>query len=284
MRCAKRSHSSKAAAAALKSVPRRSSRTRWRAWLLSWLAATSASAAAPSLRYEVIARYSHPDTVFTQGLELEGDTIYESSGLYWRSYIAKRPLQTQTPAQKRSLPYPVFGEGLTLWRERIYVLTWREQRGFIFDKASLKKLAEFSYSGEGWGLAHNDSTLIMSDGSDTLRFLDPQTLAVKNSLAVSEDGIPINNLNELEWIPAHAAQPARLLANIWQSDEIAVIDTESGHITARIDLSRLYPKPTRSAKADVLNGIAFDARDQTLLVTGKFWPYMYRIRVLDALP
>jgi glutamine cyclotransferase len=236
------------------------------------------------LRYEVVARYPHAGPAFTQGLELSGDTIYESSGLYGYSYIATRSPQTPADEQQQSLPYSVFGEGLTLWNDRVYMLTWRERRGFIFDKKTLKKLGEFSYDGEGWGLAHTSDALIMSDGTPTLRFLNPRSLRVEKTIDVSEGEMPVDNLNELEWIPTHGAQPARLLANIWQSDDIAVIDTENGHITARIGLSNLYPKTTRSAKADVLNGIAFDARDRTLLVTGKFWPFIYRIRLLDALP
>lgn len=252
--------------------------------MLCWLIATHACAASPVLRYEVIARLKHPDNAFTQGLEISGDTVYESSGLYWRSYIATWPLQTQTIASKKSLPYTVFGEGLTVLNDRIYTLSWREKRGFIFDKKTLNKLDEFSYQGEGWGLTHDNHALIMSDGSDTLRFINPTTFATDRSVNVSEDATPIENINELEWIPAHKEQPARLLANIWQSDEIVVINTESGQVTARLDLSKLYPKSTRGEKVDVLNGIAFDARDQTLLITGKFWPYVYKIRILDALP
>ncbi len=241
-------------------------------------------AATPTLRYEVVARYPHPEAAFTQGLELSGDTVYESSGLYSRSYIATWSLNTQTLTQKQTLSSSVFGEGLTLWNDRIYVLTWREQRGFIFDKNTMKKIGEFSFSGEGWGLTHTDRALIMSDGSAVLRFIDPQALREEKTVNVSQDGTPLDNLNELEWIPARNAQPARLLANIWQSDDVAVIDIDSGHVTARIDLSKLYPKTTRSTHADVLNGIAFDTHDQTLLITGKLWPYVYRIRLLDALP
>lgn len=241
-------------------------------------------AATPTLRYEVVARYPHPEAAFTQGLELSGDTVYESSGLYSHSYIATWSLNTQTLEHKQTLPYSVFGEGLTLWDERIYVLTWREQRGFIFDKNTMKKIGEFSFSGEGWGLTHTDRALIMSDGSAALRFIDPQALREEKTVNVSQDGTPLDNLNELEWIPARNAQPARLLANIWQSDDVVVIDIDSGHVTARIDLSKLYPKTTRSTHADVLNGIALDTHDQTLLITGKLWPYVYRIRLLDALP
>jgi glutaminyl-peptide cyclotransferase len=248
------------------------------------LVSFSCFAATPTLRYEVIARYPHPESAFTQGLEIDGDTIFESSGLYDRSYIATWHLLETKQNTKQSLPSATFGEGLTLWGERLYVLTWREQRGFIFDKTTLEKKAEFSYEGEGWGLTHTNRTLIMSDGTPALRFIDPQTLRVEKTLNATENGVRIDNLNELEWIPAHENQPARLLANIWQSEDIVVIDTDNGHITARIDLSKLYPKTTRSTHADVLNGIAFDARDKTLLITGKRWPFVYRIRLLDALP
>lgn len=241
-------------------------------------------AATPILRYEVVARYPHPAAAFTQGLELNGDTLYESSGLYQRSYIVAWHLQDQTPQSKQTLPDAFFGEGLTLWNDRIYVLTWREQRGFIFDKTTFKKIGEFSYDGEGWGLTHNDNDLIMSDGSATLRVLNPQTLQVEKTIAVTEDGKSIDNLNELEWIPAHEHNPQRLLANIWQTDSIAVIDPTNGNVTARFDLTNLYPKSTRNSHADVLNGIALDPRDHTLLITGKFWPFVYRVRLLDPLP
>lgn len=257
---------------------------RW-AWLLCWwLAAQCAGAATPFLRYEVVARYAHPGPAFTQGLALSGDSVFESSGLYGHSFTTIWSLSNSTPLARQSLPASVFGEGLTLWNERLYVLSWREQRGFILDSKTLKKLGEFAYSGEGWGLSHTGTRLIMSDGSATLRLLEPRTFEVNRTIQVTDGELPLTQLNELEWIPAQNERPARLLANIWQSDEIAVIDIEDGRVTARLDLSRIYPKPVRAAKADVLNGIAFDERDGTLLVTGKFWPHVYRIRVLDALP
>ena len=239
--------------------------------------------AIPTLRYEVVARYAHPEPAFTQGFELDNGIVYESSGLYGRSYLATWQLE-QTRKHKEALPTAVFGEGLTVFGNRIYLVTWREQRGFIFDKATLQKLGEFSYSGEGWGLTHDGHHLIMSDGSATLRFIDPQSQRTEKNLAVTEDGAPVELLNELEWIPAQGNRPARLLANIWQRDEIVAIDPESGHVTARLDLSHLYPKSSRAANADVLNGIAFDNTDHTLLITGKLWPFVYRLKLLDAPP
>ena len=265
-------------------LPRRF-RTRLSAGIaLACLLPFNAHGATPSLRYEVVARYAHLDTAFTQGLELDGDTLYESSGLYERSYLAVWSPQMRSISKKRMLPESVFGEGLTLWRDRIYVLTWRGQRGFIFDRETLKELGQFTYSGEGWGLTHDGQALIMSDGTSTLRFLDPLTLHTKGTLEVTEDGNPVKDINELEWLPAHDREPVRLLANIWQRDQVVVIDPGNGHVTARIDFSRLYPKPTRDPHADVLNGIALDSRDRSLLITGKFWPYLYRVHLLEKLP
>ncbi len=151
----------------------------------------------------------------------------------------------------------------------------------MFDKATLTKIGEFAYRGEGWGLTHDSRALIMSDGSDTLRWLDPSDFHSLKNLPVNDDGQPVERLNELEWIPPAQSQPARILANIWQTNSIVAIDPDSGNVTARIDLSQLYPSGQRSAHADVLNGIAFDPRDNTLLITGKFWPSVFRLRPLD---
>jgi glutamine cyclotransferase len=246
--------------------------------LLSLFGAAS-TGAAPNLTYTVVARYAHPDIPFTQGLELDGNTMYESSGLYRQSFISRWHLGEQNALDKRAMTPDVFAEGLTLFGQRLYVLSWKEQRATVFDKATLNKIGEFTYSGEGWGLTHDNSALIMSDGSATLRWLDPTDFRSLKNLTVSGDGQPVENLNELEWIPARAGQPARILANIWQTNYIVAIDPDSGNVTARLDLSQLYPRGQRSAHADVLNGIAFDPRDNTLLITGKFWPSVFRLRL-----
>lgn len=239
--------------------------------------------AAPTLSYTVVARYAHPDTPYTQGLELDGDTVYESSGLYRQSFISRWQIGDQINGKsalgKRAIAPELFAEGLTLFGNRLYLLSWKEQRVTVFDKASLNKIGEFAYRGEGWGLTHDAHALIMSDGSATLRWLDPTDFRSLKTLAVSEDGQPVERLNELEWIPARATQPARILANIWQSNSIVAIDPDTGNVTARLDLSKLYPSGQRSARADVLNGIAFDPRDNTLLITGKFWPSVFRLRL-----
>ncbi|MDB6060434.1 MAG: glutamine cyclotransferase [Verrucomicrobiaceae bacterium] len=241
------------------------------------------AAATPSLSYNVIARYTHPDTPFTQGLELDGDIVYESSGLYTQSFIARWHLSDQKVFDKQNLPVTIFAEGLTLFNNRVYVLSWKEQKAAVFDKATLQKIGEFDYRGEGWGLTHSSQALIMSDGSDTLRVFDPEDFHGVKNIAVTDNGQPVERLNELEWIPARGKQPARILANIWQSDIIVVIDPDNGNVTAHLDLSKLYPKGQRSAHSDVLNGIAFDPRDNTLLITGKFWPYVFRVQLTEPL-
>jgi glutamine cyclotransferase len=239
-----------------------------------------------------VARYPHASNNFTQGLEIAAGALFESSGLYGQSFIARQawppadslsPSSTNPPTARQPLPARYFGEGLTVVGDKIYLLTWREQQGFIFDRHSLNKIGEFALQGEGWGLTHNGQQLVVSDGSAVLRFLDAQTFALQKSLTVTLDGAPLAALNELEWIAARAGRPARLLANIWQTDTIVVIDPASGRVTATLDCSALYPAGQRAPHADVLNGIAVDA-DDTLLVTGKFWPHIYRLKLQQALP
>jgi glutaminyl-peptide cyclotransferase len=250
-----------------------------------------------ALTFQVLAQYPHDVNRFTQGLEIAGGALYESSGLYGRSFIVRGALpqvQTQTQAPmllapaasdtRQPLPSRYFGEGLTVWDERIYVVTWRERRGLIFERASLQPAGEFAIEGEGWGLTHDSKHLILSDGTAVLRFLDPKTFAVQKTVTVHSGGQPLAKLNELEWVEARKGRPARLLANVWGTDELVAIDPADGRVTARLDLARLYPHDQRSRRADVMNGIAWDARDDTLLITGKFWPYLYRLKLLQPLP
>lgn len=256
-------------------------------FFLSLLCGAVRADAAPSLAYQVIAQYPHDAGAFTQGLEIAGDALFESSGLYGHSFIARGPLPgaaAVAPVVRKALPATVFGEGLTVWGERIYVATWRERRGLIFARDSLEPLGEFPIAGEGWGLTHDGTHLILSNGSATLQFLDRHDHAVRRTVTVHDGDAPIDRLNELEWVAGTDGQPARLLANVWQTDELLVIDPVDGRVTARLDLRQLYPVGLRSRNADVMNGIAFDARDGTLLVTGKLWPRLYRIRLPQPLP
>jgi len=246
--------------------------------LLSLLLALPAAADTPNIGFDVVARYPHRSEAFTEGLELVDGLLYESSGLDRKSFIIAGPLTGEGRVIRQRLPEVYFGEGLTVFGDSIYLLTWRNQRGFIFDKKTLRKTGEFSYAGEGWGLTHNDKQLIMSDGSANLKFLEPGSGRVVKTVPVTENGRPVIYLNELERVGK------RVLANVWQTDNIVVIDPDTGVVTARIDLGKLYPPGMRKPGTDVLNGIALDPADNTLLVTGKWWPTLYRLRLRQALP
>lgn len=264
----------------------RISARQWQWLFCFWIYALAAPLqAAPALTYEVIARYPHRTGAFTQGLELAGAALYESSGLYGQSYVARWQPENDSAIARTEIPARYFAEGLTRFGDRLYVLTWQSGTGLVLNANTLQRETTFRYSGEGWGLTHNHRELIMSDGSARLRFLDPVTLRQTSTLAVTLNGAPLQQLNELEWIDAGALAPQpRLLANIWQTDSIVVIDPASGRVTAKLDLTALNPPEQRTAAEDVLNGIAYDRRDQTLLVTGKRWRYLWRIRLHSALP
>lgn len=246
--------------------------------LLAWLLITPAAllAATPRLAWELLDTLPHHGEAFTQGLVLEGDVLYESSGRYRMSYVERRDLASGEVLARFELPRIFFAEGITLFNDALYLLTWREQRGFVLDPETLEVRERFRYRGEGWGLTHNGCELIMSDGSPMLRFIDPQSFRTLRHLAVRERGRPLANINALQWVDGW------LLANIWTEDELALIDPGNGEVAARIDLAALYPRAQRRPGDDVLNGIAHDPRDGSLLVTGKLWPWMYRIQV--ALP
>lgn len=241
-------------------------------------ATAPAAATTPVIAWEVKAEYPHRNAAFTQGFELVDGLVYESSGLYRASFITAWPLEKGDALFMQMLPGALFGEGLTVLKDKIYVLTWKERIGLIYDKQSREKIGEFSYNSEGWGLTNDGARLIMSDGTDKLRFLDPADGRVLKTVSVTENGQPVLRLNELERVGN------RILANVWQTDTILVINPETGVVTGRIDLEKMYPKASRKPAADVLNGIAFDPADKTLLVTGKFWPTVFRLRLKQNLP
>lgn len=243
---------------------------------------------APNIGYQIVERYPHHTAAFTEGLEVVDGALYESSGLYRESFVARWHLdgspgnESQAPF-KRDIAAEYFAEGITVFGDKAYLLTWQSGKGFVLNAESLHIERSFEYSGEGWGLTHDHESLIMSDGTARLRFLNPKTLREEKSLDVTENGKPLTYLNELEWIDAGVLSPQpRLLANIWQTDQVAVIDPQTGVVTARLDLSKLYPSRRRGE--DVMNGIAFDPADNTLLVTGKRWRYLWRLRTTTPLP
>ncbi|MGH9941220.1 MAG: glutaminyl-peptide cyclotransferase, partial [Pyrinomonadaceae bacterium] len=164
--------------------------------------------------------------------------------------------------------------GMTAFNGKIYQLTWQEHKGFVYDAENLKKTGEFTYVGEGWGLTHDGESLIMSDGTNQLRFLDPLTLQVRRTLSVSYDGEPLAQLNELEFIKGE------IFANIWQSDRVVRLDPKTGHVLGWIDLTGLLPTRDYRPDTDVLNGIAYDSAGDRLFVTGKLWPKLFEVRLV----
>lgn len=227
---------------------------------------------APTYDYDVVTVYPHDPEAFTQGLIFRDGVLFESTGLNGRSSLRRVRLETGEVLQRHNVPDRYFAEGLTEWAGQLIQLTWTSNIGFVYDVASFRQLRTFKYRGEGWGLTHDDRRLIMSDGTSTLRFLDPATHAETGRLAVRDGTVPVESLNELEMVNGS------IYANVWQTDWIAIIAPESGLVTGWLDLRGLLPDGEAS-EADVLNGIAFDAAGDRLFVTGKLWPRLFEIRV-----
>jgi len=229
-------------------------------------------APAPVHGFKVVRSYPHDRQAFTQGLEFVDGVLYESTGMNGRSGIRKVNLATGEVLQVQPLDAAYFGEGITVWKNRIVQLTWQSGLGFVYDRQTLQQQRTFRYSGEGWGLTHDGTRLIMSDGSDsgTLRLLDPETLRQVGTLTVKDGGRPVAKLNELEYVKGE------IFANVWTTERIAVISPSTGRVTAWIDLQGLID-PRERAGTDVLNGIAYDAKGDRLFVTGKLWPKVFEI-------
>lgn len=230
----------------------------------------------PVLGHRVVREFPHDPDAFTQGLVFHEGFLYESTGLHGESSLRRVDLNTGRVLQERRLLPVLFGEGAAVVGERIVQLTWRAGIGFVYDRASFRLLREFRYSGEGWGLTFDGDELVMSDGSDTLRFLDPETLRETRRLPVRANGVPVFNLNELEWIAGE------IWANLWTEDRIARIHPGTGEVLAFLDLSGLLAEELRHPEADVLNGIAWDPATGRIFVTGKKWPRLFEIEVLEA--
>ncbi|MCW5967267.1 MAG: glutaminyl-peptide cyclotransferase [Blastocatellales bacterium] len=215
--------------------------------------------------------YPHDRQAFTQGLVYHDGFLYESTGLNGRSSLRKVELETGEVLKIVNLDNIYFGEGLALMDGKAFQLTWLSQIGFVYDRDTFERQGTFSYTGEGWGLTHDGRSLIMSDGSETIRFLDPSTFQVRRTLRVLVGNAPVQRLNELEYIDGE------IWANIWLTDRIVRISPESGRVIAWVDLAGLLPLADRSPPVDVLNGIAWDAEGRRLFVTGKLWPKLFEI-------
>lgn len=227
---------------------------------------------APTWRHEVVRSFPHDPEAFTQGLLVRDGFLYESTGQKGRSSLRKVEIETGKVVQRIAVGNQYFAEGLAAWGTQLIQLTWETNLGFVYDRATFKQLRTFTYKGEGWGLADDGTRLVMSDGTPTLRFLNPATLAEISRLRVLDGPTAVDNLNELEVVKGD------ILANVWLTDRIAVIAPATGRVTAWLDLKGLMPAQPNSDA--VLNGIAYDAARDRLFVTGKLWPRMFEIRVI----
>ena len=223
--------------------------------------------------FKVVAAYPHDPAAFTQGLAIEAGRLYEGTGQYGASTVRLVDLASGRPQKQRALGPRYFGEGIAILNGALYQLTWQNGVVVVYDLDTFEVQRTLQYDGEGWGLTHDGRELIMSDGSATIRFRDPQSFAVTREIEVQSDGVPVARLNELEYIDGE------IWANIWYDDRIARISPADGKVLGFIDLSTLYPQSARSSEA-VLNGIAYDAAAKRLFVTGKNWPQLYEIEVV----
>ena len=230
---------------------------------------------APVQTYRVVNTYPHDRHAFTQGLIFLDGVLYESTGLNGRSSVRKVKLETGDVLQQRAVDPKYFAEGLTAWGSKLIQLTWQTNVGFVYDRASLQPERSFQYTGEGWGLTHDGTRLIMSDGTAQggLRFFDPDTLKETGRVVVRDRGQSIQYLNELEFIRGE------VWANIWQTNRLARINPKTGDVVAWIDCTGLIPRTEVLDPGAVMNGIAYDAAGDRIFVTGKLWPRLFEIRV-----
>ena len=237
------------------------------------MAQVPSSGGLPLYGYRIVNVYPHDASAFTQGLQYLDGYFYEGTGLNGRSSIRKVTLETGKVLQQRTVPGEFFGEGITVWKNDLFELTWQSHVAFVYDRATFEPKKRFTYPGEGWGLTSDGTNLVMSDGTDELRVLDPVTFAEKRRIKVTAGGIALRNLNELEYMKGD------ILANIWMTDYVARVAPDSGRVTAYIDLRGLLTA-TERANTDVLNGIAYDAKQDRLFVTGKLWPKLFEIKLV----
>lgn len=225
--------------------------------------------------YRVVREFPHLRDSFTEGLLLDEGFFYEGTGLYGQSKLLKIDPATGQALSSVELEPEYFGEGVTILEGEVFQLTWENNLGFVYGREDLLLRRTFSYPTQGWGLTTDGESLIMSDGSAVLRFLDPETLEMRRSVAVADSAGPIGNLNELEYVDGV------IYANVWKQDRIARISPEDGRVTAWIDLGGMNPYSGKDAAEFVLNGIAWDPASEHLIVTGKCWPSLYEIELIE---
>ncbi len=238
------------------------------------LCPANALAATPVFTYKVVAKYPHSTRSYTEGFFFLNGNFYEGTGLKGHSEILVTDPQTGQVQAHVDLPPQYFGEGIVDWGPELLEWTWQSHIGFVIDRYSLRTLREFHYTGEGWGMTRSAKQIITSDGTSTLRFRNPETFAEQRLLTVTDEGKPVDQLNELEYI--HGG----IYANVWHTDRIARISPKTGHVLSWIDCTGLLPPDQRVDTESVLNGIAFDPIHDRLFVTGKQWPTIFEIKVV----
>lgn len=227
-----------------------------------------------TIPYTVVKVFPHDKTAYTQGLVIEYGRLFESTGQEGTSWIAEVDIASGKQDKKINLDSIYFGEGITILGNKLYQLTWKNKTGFVYDVNTFQKQKEFTYEYEGWGITHDGKNLIVSDGTHTIHFLDTAGLNEVRALEVKENTIPVDKLNELEFIDGY------LYANRWMTNEVLKIDLATGDVVGRLDLSQLAIEANQSnPTADVLNGIAFEKKSGLLLVTGKWWPFLFALRL-----
>ena len=230
----------------------------------------------PVAEPEIIATYPHDTQAFTEGLFYRDGALFESTGEEGRSQIRKVDLSSGKVLERIALPPSIFGEGIVDWRDQIYSVIWHGGMGTRWSLNGFRRLGSFRYAGEGWGMTQDGKQIILSDGTPTLRFLDPRTMKVVRRLKVSAEGTAIANLNELEYVRGE------ILANIWQTNSIARINPRTGAVKGWINVLALAQRAGASGPDAVANGIAYDALRDRLFLTGKNWPLLFEVRMPKA--
>lgn len=247
--------------------------------LVSANASRPTTAPVPTYGYEIVEAFPHDPQAFTQGLVFLQGIFLEGTGLNGRSSLRKVDPATGRVREQIDLASEYFGEGVAVLGGKVYQLTWQNHVGFIYDLATFAKTGEFAYPGEGWGLTTDGTSLILSDGTADLRFIDPATFKVTRTIRVFDhSGQPLANLNELEFIRGE------IYANVWRTSYVVRIDPADGRLAGVIDFAGLLPAPDRTPTTDVLNGIAYDAANDRLFVTGKNWPKLFEVRLVPRQP
>jgi glutaminyl-peptide cyclotransferase len=231
----------------------------------------------PFYTYQVVNAWPHDAQAFTEGLVFHDGVLFESTGLYGESSLRKVELETGNVLRQVALPNVYFAEGLALWNSSLVQLTWQNNLGFVYDLETFEKQREWTYGGEGWGLTSDGQSLLMSDGTNKIHLLDPTTFAIKRTLRVSDRGIPLAGLNELEYVRGE------IYANVYGANYVLRIDPANGRLLGLIDFSGLLQQPVTDP-LDILNGIAYDPVGDRLFVTGKRWPTLFEVRIMPYSP